>query len=316
MKRTENTSSRRLTAPAVFPSKLYERFSIEADPVVAKLHARRSEPLFIICPGPTSLEINPYDVIGRGVIFRMNTFFIEQEPRFGKHIDAYFWSNGVDVLYDELERAIEIDGYQIEAFFSPLLLRRQDKDDAKAQKQEKLFQPASDHWAVIGLNPVLAREMIGRPLPTQAFQVLAAATIMGFEEIHLIGVDMYSDKDRRYAYDYPDRMKQRVDKKHYTPAYERGAHNHERDLIFLETILTQFPNTRIYNASRVSPLTQFLPLSPLAEGKSAGAPTHIAPLPQPNPQARKSFLRTQWDRLRRWSYPFKVKLYRALGREL
>ncbi len=308
---TENSATRRLTGPEIFPSKLYGHFSIKADPVTTRLHARRKEPLFIICPGPTGLEVNPDQVVGRGVIFRMNTFFIEEEARFGKHIDGYFWSSGNDVLYDELQRVMEVGGYEIDAFFSPLLLRREDKDPAKVRAYEKLFQPSSDHWAVIGTNPVLAREMMGRPLPTQAFQVLAAGAIMGFEEIHLIGVDMYSDPTRRYAYDYPERMKAKVDEKHYKAAYEPGAHAHKRDLIFLESIMSQFPNTRIYNASRVSPLREFLPLSPLAEGNLATSAPKPASISAPN--AAETGLRRHWNRFRRWAYPYKVKIYKTLG---
>ncbi|WDI32489.1 alpha-2,3-sialyltransferase [Hyphococcus flavus] len=308
---TENSATRRLTAPAVYPSKLYGHFSIGADPVTARLHARRKEPLFIICPGPTSLEIDPAQVVGNGVIFRMNTFFIEEQARFSKKIDAYFWSNGNDVLYDELQRAIEVENYEIDSFFSPLLLRREDKNPKKVREYQKLFQPASDHWAVIGLNPVLGREMMGRPLPTQAFQTLATGAVMGFEEIHLIGVDMYSDKTRRYAYDYPERMKAKVDEKHYAPSYERGAHGHERDLIFLETIRSQFPNTRIYNASRVSPLKEFLPNSPLMENAPLSSVSMISTgAPKKQRSAHHNALR---HRVLKWARTLKAKTLNILG---
>ncbi|WDI30548.1 alpha-2,3-sialyltransferase [Hyphococcus flavus] len=258
---------RKITAPDLFPSKLYSQFSIEADPVSASLHARRDEPCFIICPGPTSLEINPDFVIGRGVTFRMNTFFFESDPHFGKKIDGYFGCIDQDVFYDELQNAIEVKGYQIDAFFTPFIFRREDQDLEKIALYNQLFTPASDHYAIIALNPVLGREMMGRPLPSEGFRTLAAAAVLGFKEIHLIGADLYVDKTRRYSYEYPERVKGKVDKRHYLPGYQQGAHARNRDLIFLEAILTQFPKTLIYNASRVSPLMHFLPQSPLVEGK-------------------------------------------------
>lgn len=307
----------RLAAPHIYPSKLYSSFSLDGDPVCAALRARRKEPLFIVCPGPTSLEINPELVAGQGVLFRMNTFYFEETPRFGRFVDGYFCSNGEPAFYDELEKAVVSGGYSIGAFFSPLIIRLKENNPERVDKLEKLFQPASDHWAVIATNPVLAREMMGRPLPTQAFQVLAAGAILGFEEIHLIGVDMYSDPARRYAYDYPERMKAKVDEKHYKPSYEAGAHGHERDLIFLESILAQFPDTRIYNASRVSPLRDYLPLSPLAEGKPAGsAGNYTRPSPSAAEKSERRDLRYYWNRFRHWAYPFKVRLYRAFGRKM
>lgn len=250
-------------------SKLYSRIELRDSPVVAELSKRAHDPLFIACPGPSSGRIDPAGVIGQGAIFRMNTFFYEQAPQFGSIVDGYFWSVNIDALYDGLEAAL--GKYDIRAFFSPLKPARADKDGAKLARYDKLFTPASDHWALMATVPLLGREMMGRPLPTQAFQVVAAAAIMGFRDIHLIGVDMYSDPTRRYVFDYPEDFKKRVDAKHFTPGYEAGAHGVERDLLFLEAIRSEFPSARIYNASDVSPLRRVLPDSPLMEGRGVRA---------------------------------------------
>jgi|GEM_PF-6877602 len=308
----------RITVPHIYPSKIYSKIDPSADIAIAKLRKRLNEPLFIVCPGPSSTEIDPNHVIGNGPIFRMNTFFLEPEPRFGTIVDAYFWSINNDALYDEIDKVVTEKKYEIRAFFSPLIPRREDNNDDKISRYGKIFKPSSDHWALIGTNAVLGREMMGRPLPTQAFQALATACIIGFREIHLIGVDMYSDPNKRYAFDYPEHMKKRVDAKHYTPRYEGGAHGLERDFVFLQAILSQFPDTKILNASRISPLQKFLSFSPLVDGQPSGAlaandkPSHQTD----NEKQRKTDKPGWWDRIRHILYPHKVRLFKIFGREL
>jgi hypothetical protein len=252
--------------PKGYASKIYDRIDFASDPALSKLLQKRDAPLFIACPGPSSVRIDGERVVGQGSIFRMNTFFFEQAPQFGSVVDGYFWSVNADALYDGLDDAVEQRRYDIKTFFTPLEPQRADKDVSKLARYRSLFTPASDHWALIATNGVLGREMMGRPLPTQAFQVLAAAAVLGFREIHLIGVDMYSDASRRYVFDYPEAAKAQVDAKHYTPGYEPGAHGVERDMIFLRAIQSQFPRTRIFNASDVSPLRTVLPDSHLLTG--------------------------------------------------
>ena len=237
------------------------------------LDERNHMPLAIIGPGPTINDIDPANIPDEVIRFRMNMFFAEPTPRFGRRVDGYFWANDQDVMYELMQSTFEERIYDYKLFFTCNEIKpERPEGKAIAEKCKRILHPRYDHWWLIGHHPDVVRNMLLRPLPTQTFQALATGLILGFREIHLVGIDMYRNKGERYAHSYSDSIKARLDEKHRKPGYEDAAHSERRDLAFLAHLMKCFPDARIYNASSVSPLREVLPDSPLMHGEAIKTP--------------------------------------------
>ena len=175
----------------------------------------------------------------------MNLFFLEEEYRYGKRVDGYFWSIGSDVVQSELPLAIQQKKYDIRAFLAPMLPTVKMNG---VEVPDRHFEPFFDHWAIIAENQTLARELMGRPLPTQGFQVLAFALALGFKEIHLTGIDLYESTTQRYAFSIPDRVASKLRSKDTKPGYELN-HSRDRDISLFWTCREQYPEARLYALS-------------------------------------------------------------------
>ncbi|WP_084398677.1 glycosyltransferase family 4 protein [Henriciella aquimarina] len=245
------------------------------------LAERNHLPLAIIGPGPTINDIDPSHIPDEVIRFRMNMFFTEPTPRFGERVDGYFWANDLDVMYELMQSTHENKVYDYKLFFTPNEIRpERPSGKAIADKCRKILHPRYDHWWLIGHHPDVVRNMLLRPLPTQTFQAVATALILGFREIHLVGIDMYRNKGQRYAHDYSEDIKSRLAEKHRKPGYEPTAHSERRDLAFLSHLMKTFPDAKIYNASSVSPLKDVLPDSPIMHGTPIEVPSGpIVPRP-------------------------------------
>lgn len=242
------------------------------------LSERRHLPLAIIGPGPTLNDIDPAHIPDEVVRFRMNMFFAEETPRFGRRVDGYFWANDLDVMYELMQSTFETRTYDYRLFFTPNEIKpERPSGKAVADRCREILRPRYDHWWLIGHHPDVVRNMLLRPLPTQTFQALATALILGYRNIHLVGIDMYRNKGQRYAHKYSEEIRSRLAEKHRTPGYEDAAHSERRDLAFLAHLKKCFPDARIHNASSVSPLRDVLPDSPIMHG---------SPLPIPDSTTR------------------------------
>ena len=247
------------------------------------LSERTHLPLAIIGPGPTINDIDPKNIPDEVIRFRMNMFFAEPTPRFGRRVDGYFWANDLDVMYELMKSTFEEKIYDYKLFFTPNEIKpERPTGKAVADKCRAILKPRYDHWWLIGHHADVVRNMLLRPLPTQTFQALATALILGFRDIHLVGIDMYRNKGTRYAHDYSDDIKARLAEKHRKPGYEENAHSERRDIAFLQHLQKCFPDANITNASSVSPLRDVLPDSPLMHGKPINVtPRPIVPKPVP-----------------------------------
>lgn len=202
-------------------------------------------PVLIVGNGPSAAEPFVERIPENPVIFRMNWFFLEDVCTYGRRVDGFFWSVNTPALQNELAAVIARREYEIDAFFSPMRAVRETNDGATLDER---FRPDFDHWAVIAAEPVFAREFMGRPLPTQGFQVLAFALALGFREIHLSGIDLYASTTRRYGYQIPDRIARQLKPKDVNPGYE-DAHTLDRDISFFQTCREQFPDANLYALS-------------------------------------------------------------------
>lgn len=248
MARKRAISTRTMSLP-----KLYADTRQHNDAVRARFAADLDRPVLIVGNGPSAAAPYRDHLRDDSVVFRMNWFFLEDQPRYGRRVDGFFWSIDTPALQDELAAVIARGDYDIRAFFSPMRLSSR---HGGLRVPLDRFQPAFDHWALIAEHPTLAREMMGRPLPTQGFQVLAFALALGFRDIHLAGIDLYAAGGPRYGHTVPDRIARQLAAKDVSGGYE-SAHSRDRDLSFVATCREQFPDARIHALSDSPFLRQF-----------------------------------------------------------
>lgn len=237
-----------------------ERAHAENRSVYQDAGARR---LFIVGNGPSASQ--PTLTPKRDdVVFRMNWFFLEEQKRYGTRVDGFFWSVDNSGLQDRLAAISQTGEYDIRAFFAPM---RTMAAALPGGTTDNRFGPQLDHWASICTNASLARAMMGRPLPTQGFQVLAFALSVGFREIYFSGIDLYSDITKRYAYDVPQNVVSVLEPKDLAPGYEKD-HSRERDISFFEMCRNQYPNAKLELASESPALRELLGSKPCSKSAS------------------------------------------------
>lgn len=206
----------------------------------------------IIGNGPSTLGWEQSDLPNGCQIARCNFFFLEQQMRFGSHVDYYFWGLNNPDLHDRLTGVISQSRYTFSRFFCPVpvhaLTFRSPSGPWAALLDRRIYDP----WKILSREPELGRFMMGRPMPTTGLQMLATLAVLGIREFHLIGLDFY-EGSVRYAYDPPDDLVQSMDPKHFRPGYEAGAHSVNHDSSFLSIILEVFPDIgiRAYSPGRV-----------------------------------------------------------------
>ena len=189
----------------------------------------------------------------------MNWFFLEEHFYYGQRVDAFLFSVPNSKLEAHLLQVVREEWYDIGSILSPMLVPSGRADEPHASTLWQANIPQGDHWAVIAQNAHLARFMMSRPLPTQGMQALAAALQLGFSDITLVGVDMYSSSEQRYGHVIPDDVQRALEIKDVTPGYE-SAHSLDRDLEFLDTCIAQYPAAKIRQIGPSPHLQARLPL--------------------------------------------------------
>jgi hypothetical protein len=201
-------------------------------------------PLVIVGNGP-SAAIPRHDLLpDNPVIFRMNWFFLEDHYYYGNIVDAFFFSISNKMLEQRLSEVIDCGDYDVRSIFSPM--KPPSGSDNESYKSALTYSTITqfDHWSLIAQNPTLSRFMMSRPLPTQGMQVLAAALELGFRDITLCGLDMYSSHTARYGYTVPDAVAAALKPKDLSPGYE-DHHSLDRDLNALDACLLQYPDATV-----------------------------------------------------------------------
>lgn len=213
-------------------------------------------PLVVAGNGPSLKEIVAENLPEEYVLFRCNFFFLDKESPLKTHVDAHFSSVKRLSIFDGLNRSILKGNFSVQKLF---FVNSYTDSEKKAYSDNfvDLMNDAEDHWSLIATNPVLARAMMSRPLPTQCFQMAAVGAVCGFKEIHYVGIDLYSGHSR-YAYEVPAKLQKELGAKHSTDnSYEQGAHTLSKDLDFLSLINEEF-KIKMINHSRMSPLSQLI----------------------------------------------------------
>ena len=213
-------------------------------------------PLVVAGNGPSLREVKSADLPAKYVLFRCNFFFLEMDPPLKREVDAHFSSVKRSGLLEGLDKSISDGSYSVRKLFFVNEYSSSERQ-LYSDRFRRLMDDAGDHWAIIAENPRLARFMMGRPLPTQGFQMAAVGAVLGFNEIHFVGLDLYSG-EKRYAYDVPLGLSRKLGVKHSSDlSYEEGAHSMDTDLAFLSLVNDEF-NLKMLNYSSTSPLRQII----------------------------------------------------------
>lgn len=171
-------------------------------------------------------------------VCRTNWFFLEEKPRFGTRVDAYFYS----IYNQEMLKQLSESCYQIRRHFRPFNIF------TSPTNNEYLYEGdvynVINHWVILSKYPEIAKQMIKRPLPTQGVQMILTMAALGFVNIETYGIDFYKNLDKRYCYEQNERSIKALQTKDITPGYEKD-HSFEKDkkLVSLAKIL--FPKTDI-----------------------------------------------------------------------
>ncbi|MEM8747198.1 MAG: alpha-2,3-sialyltransferase [Actinomycetota bacterium] len=201
-------------------------------------------PVLIVGNGPSASTPDFDRLPPDPFVIRMNWFFLESEPHYGHDVDLFLFSVAQPELERRLTRVIESGQYEVRAIASPMKIQAGRDGERHRSALNALRTPQLDHWSVIAENPVLARYMMSRPLPTQGMQALGFALSLGFRDVTICGVDMYASTDTRYSYDIPDSVRRSLKDKDLAPGYE-DQHSLDRDLDFVDACVAQYPDAAI-----------------------------------------------------------------------
>lgn len=196
-----------------------------------------SKTCLIFGNGPSCSHANPN--LENTFVCRTNWFFLEDEPKFGKVVDAYFCG----IYNQEMIRQLESSKYQIKRFFAPFNIF------ANPTINDYLYRTpitsSYSHWSLIAENFRIGKEFIKRPLPTQGIQMIATAAVLGFKHIEIYGIDFYQGSGNRYCYSQNEKSLQALETKDIQPGYEAN-HSIETDKNILCLIREEFPDTTIH----------------------------------------------------------------------
>lgn len=191
---------------------------------------------FIFGNGPSCARANPH--LENAFVFRTNWFFLENEPKFGLDVDAYFCG----IYNQEMLRQLAESKYRIKRFFAPFNFF--ENTTINDYLYRPVFKECYSHWNLIAENYILGKEFIKRPLPTQGIQMIATAAIMGFKNIEIYGIDFYQGEGERYFYSQTEKSRSALESKDIEPGYEAN-HSIETDKKILSLIEEEFPDTYI-----------------------------------------------------------------------
>ncbi|MEM9783123.1 MAG: alpha-2,3-sialyltransferase [Pseudomonadota bacterium] len=260
-----------------FP-KTYIEIENELSRIRQALHCDGARPCLIVGNGPSAAlpDLSETD-LERTTILRANWFFLEEQPTYGRRVDGFFWSVDEKALRRRVATIARHGDYDIRAYFQPFV--SSDRRDQAVTDTPLDLLPNFDHWAVIATNPTLARFMMGRPLPTQGMQMIAFAAALGFRDIRVAGIDLYSDPSQRYAYTIPDEIKAKLPEKDVAGGYE-AMHSLDLDLHFLSATREQYP-LRLTGLSRMERLAPYLDATHTGRSRPS-----LAAVPSATPRKR------------------------------
>jgi glycosyltransferase involved in cell wall biosynthesis len=213
----------------------------------------------LLCNGPSYANATlDAQIISTSIIVRMNHFYLETEPFADGRVDYYFWAVNEPALHDNIISQIQSDRYRIGRFMCPV-----PHNELKVSERGwKTLIPESsyfDHWLYsCAKDPGLGRVMMSRPLPTTGLQAMAYFLAQGYRKFAIAGMDFYANNERRYHYDIPDRLKDRMNPIHFKPGYEKGAHSVDADTKFFKELASRYPNMQISLCSQMDVLSDLI----------------------------------------------------------
>lgn len=206
----------------------------------------KKKPVSIILNGPSASRFDRNSLSKDSIIARANFFFLEDEKKYGNVVDYYFFAVNQEPLNEGLASIIDKGDYSIGNIINCVSVSDINFKNESTPRSSLLKYPFYDQWKTIMKNEELGRYIVSRPLPTSGVQIIAFFAVLGYREFDIVGMDFYQGS-RRHLFKHTDEIKNRIDDKHYTPGYEKGAHELDVDISFFIEILKQYPDIKINN---------------------------------------------------------------------
>lgn len=248
-------------------------------------------PIVIVGNGPSVSRINYKRLPKEFLTFRINNFFLEDKYYLGKNVDLCYASMPIDNSIYTLLGTITNHEYKFNSnfFFT--------RERVTGRFPDQSLFPRIEIEKLLSLDIKMSSYMAEifhyqQKHITSGILSLLASIVMGFKKIYLIGLDFYSDTDRRYAYKLGENYKKSLTKEDLVVGYSETLHSRDIDLKGLDIALS-YPDVQIQSICDDAFVNQFVDLaeannkSPMKVSKKTGDWTNdllIAPNLQTEPR--------------------------------
>ncbi|WP_207161487.1 alpha-2,3-sialyltransferase [Rhabdochromatium marinum] len=237
------------------------------------LSKENHRPLLLVANGPSNKYFENSRVPQNPVIFRLNDFYLEENYQFGDRVDAYHLPIYARRTLAALEIIAQHNFYSIGFYFRPTNLMK---------PSLPIFVPETSRWTKIARPRLWPRDLFSHfkefddffitrkfgGIPTTGFMQIATGLFLGFEEIYISGLDLFQpllnepSSYQHHDYTTPPYIAKTLLKDSLKQGYFKKTHAEDIDIRFLSTLLTLFPNAKIFCAVPESPLSKHLPVAP------------------------------------------------------
>lgn len=222
--------------------------------------AQVSKPLVIAGSGPSLQRINYRRLPENFLTFRINNFFLEDKYYLGKDIDLCFQSMPREEAIYTLANTITEYDYNLK---SDLIFTL---DRVTERFPNRSLFPRVEIEKILSLDSKMYSYILEifyyqHKHVTSGILSLLGAIALGFKDIYMIGVDFYSDKEKRYAYKIGENYRKSVEAQDLQPGYSEQFHSREIDLKGLDVALS-YQDVKVQSICDDAFINQFISLAP------------------------------------------------------
>jgi alpha-2,3 sialyltransferase len=223
------------------------------------------QPLVIAGSGPSLQRINYKRFPKNFLTFRINNFFLEAKYYLGRNVDLCYQSMPRDETIYTLANVITDYEYN---FNTDLIFTR---ERVTERFPDRYLFPRVEVENILSLDNKMYSYILEifhyqEKHVTSGILSLLASIVLGFKDIYMIGVDFYSDKEKRYGYKVGENYRKTVEEQDLLPGYSEEFHSREIDLKGLDIALS-YKDVHIRSICDDAFINQFIDLAPENMGK-------------------------------------------------
>ena len=209
-----------------------DKFYVSLDDLVrrnvAEVIRNNRRPLIIAGNGPSLRGIDYTRLPENALVMRINNFYFEEKYFLGKHVDYVFLAGQNTVAADSVHTLLNV------------LLKKEYTADYYFGRTDNLFEINKNYLPIIDVKNALRanktisdymalRHMPPGHLPTSGMMALFSAIGLGFHDIYLAGVDLYTGAEP-YAFRVGVNHARLVGLTPGSSGYVNGYHSYDIDL--------------------------------------------------------------------------------------